>query len=250
MRGPTVQGELVLDGAAGQIHRKLKHHVAVVVGHDRTSATPTVEGTVKVDRSVGTRIFTHVHTEQHGTAWRRRCVVAGAIASAVVIVRHGTGVHGAVCVTAVVCHRRASRTVYHVVDQVFLVGKSVDGVLVFHETFQVGDFHRVHAVPIGISHRVVRVVCTPTTPWAGHKDVFEALRGTGHVHVERGLGLRAQREKDSSSKGEQLFHGSYDYFFNSNSVSWSCTRKPKVPGSTTCLSLSPTKPRLDIGTLN
>ena len=109
------------------------------------------------------------------------------------VVGHRACVDQTVGVAREVRHRGAVGTVDHVVNQLLLVGESVDAVLVFHLASQVGDFHREHAVAIGVGHDVVSVGCTPAAPRACHKQLGDfrgaihrgtRSRGTRHVDVE------------------------------------------------------------------
>ena len=124
-------------------------------------------------------------------------------------------------------------TVNHVIDQLLLIIKTVDRVLILNGP---GDRfiknHRVNAVAVWVSHGVVDVVCTPSAPRSCDKHVVK-FRGAGHVNVERGLGLGAPSEEGDCRERKQMFHEMYLFVFNSNSVVWSFTRRPNVPGSTT-----------------
>ena len=69
---------------------------------------------------------------------------------------------------------------------------------------KIDNRHTVHPIPIGVRHGVVRVIGTSRTR-AGHKNICEAFRRTGHVHIERGLALSRPR-KQCRQKQKRITH--------------------------------------------
>ena len=196
---PSVQGELVLVGARSQRNGDCVHAIRVVVRHHSARAAPAVESAVDVHLAIRASVLAHVHLERHVHCSRSWSVVARTVTSAVEIVGGRTSLHLAVGVTSKISDWSARGTVHHVVDQVLLVGKAVDRVLVFHRARQIGDSHRVHTVAVVVGHGVVHIVRAPSTPWSSHKHVCEIGRGTRHVHVERDTHVATTRSAGLAS---------------------------------------------------
>ena len=132
-------------------------------------------------------------------------IVARAVTSSVGVIGCSIRLNLAVGVSAEIGHRGAGRSVHHVIDQVFLVRKAIDAVLVFDRASQICNRDTVDAVAVIVSHGVVHIVGTPTTPGAGDKNICEPFWGTGHVHVKRRLALGRKREQ-RSQKHKRITH--------------------------------------------
>ena len=203
--GPVaVAQELVLLSAWLERQRDGVNAVSIGIVHEVGSVVPTVGRASPRDRSVPGAV--DIHRERHiHCGHSHNVVVASAVASAVRVVGRAVRLNLTVGITSKVGHGCARSTIHHVVDQVFLIGKTVDGVLVLHEACQIGHSHGIDAITVRVGHGVVRVVRTPAAPWARDEDICEALRGTRHVDVEGCLCLKAKAEH-GTCKHEIITH--------------------------------------------
>ena len=122
---------------------------------------------------------------------RQRNVVACAVTRPVIVVGGASLRRLAIGICIVVGDWCAGCPLNHVIDQIFLASKTIDGILVLNDPrdrFIKGD--GVDTISIWIGHGVVDIVGAPPTPRPSDKHVVKS-RSTGHVDVERGfLGKR------------------------------------------------------------
>ena len=127
---------------------------------------------------------------------RGSSIVARAVARAIKVIGRRHGFNRTVGITREIRDGGTSRAVHHVVDQVFLIVKPIDGVLVLDQT---GDGrvqgYGVDPITIIICHGVVHIIGTPAAPWARDKHIGKSFWRASHVDVECGLGEGTQTEQ-------------------------------------------------------
>ncbi len=189
---PAVQGELVFHRAGHQWQSHGPHAVTVGVVHGVATAAPAVEAAVDEHAAVRIRfrVLVHVHLERdvHGIN-----LVGARRTAAVRVVGRRTGRNLTVGVPRVIRHRCTIASVLHVVDELLLIGKAVNGVLVFDIACRKVQRHRVHAVAVVVRELVPSVVRSPARKGTRHEDLVKRRRAvqhrsrvccTAHVHVE------------------------------------------------------------------
>ena len=200
---PSADGKFVLQGVARQWDGQFVHHVPIVVCHGRAIAAPPIEFTIQGHRPKGPFVLGHVHLEGDIGGWQ---VVAGSIAGPIVIVGGAARLSRAVGIPIEIRDRCAIGAVHHVIDQILLFRKTVDGVLVLHSSFKVLHGHTVHPIPVGVRHGVVDVVGAPTAPRASDKQVVKTRREARHIHIEGGLGQGTKGTAEGEGEGKEVFH--------------------------------------------